>query len=66
MCLLKAAEGSPATLVASQLLSAGQLTPSSIQRHNHTEETVEIIRVYTLVVFGFSHHDDIFFDGAHT
>lgn len=38
LCLLKAAEISPATLVASQLLPPGQLTPSSIQRLDHTKQ----------------------------
>lgn len=49
MCLLKAAESSPATLVASQLLPPRQLTPSSTLRQNHTEETVEFIKAYTLM-----------------
>lgn len=38
MCLLRAAESSPATLVASQLLPLGQLTPSSVQRQDHTKK----------------------------
>lgn len=49
MCLLKAIESSPATLVASQLLLSRQLTPSSMLRQNHKkkEEHVEFIKVYT-------------------
>lgn len=46
MCLLRAAESSPATLVASQLLPPGQLTLNSIQRHNHKKKN----KLWNLVV----------------
>lgn len=45
VCWLRAAESSPATLVASQLLPPGQLTPSSIQRRDQGEETVDPLHI---------------------